>query len=395
MSSGIDALGFAVPDSFLALEDLAVARGVPPEKYLEGIGTQAMAVPGPEDDTVTLATRAAADALTRGRVDPSEIGMLIVGTETAVDHSKPVASFVQGMLGLPRECRVFETKHACFGGTAGLMASLDWIDAGRARGKKALVVCADIARYGLRTPGEPTQGAGAVALVVSEDPRVLRIDATVTGSYANDVLDFWRPLDSKDAFVDGRYSVECYLDAVRGSYRSYRARAGRDHESGLFSRFEAMLYHVPYGKMARKAHAALRAEDGDANPEASFAKLVAPGLRVPARVGNVYTGSLYLSLLGLVAEEGDRLADANVSLFSYGSGSCAELFTGTVVKGARTHVRDVPEVLARRTRLDVATYEAMFAERDRREKREPELSESRRGSTPRFLGSHEGKRIYG
>lgn len=395
MSSGIDALGFAVPDSFLALEDLAVARGVPPEKYLEGIGTLAMAVPGPEDDTVTLATRAAADALARGNVDPSEIGMLIVGTETAVDHSKPVASFVQGMLQLPRECRVFETKHACFGGTAGLMASLDWIDAGRARGKKALVVCADIARYGLRTPGEPTQGAGAVALVVSHEPRVLRIDAGTTGSYANDVLDFWRPLDSKDAYVDGRYSVECYLDAVRGTYRSYRSRARREHETGLFSRFEAMLYHVPYGKMARKAHAALRAEDGDTTPDESFSTLVAPSLRVPARVGNVYTGSLYLALLGLVAEEGDRLADANVSLFSYGSGSCAELFTGTVVPGARAHVRDVPEVLEKRTRLDVATYERIFAERDLREKRQASPTESERSRAPRFMGSHEGKRIYG
>ena len=56
-------------------------------------------------------------------------------------------------------------------------------EAGSARGKKALVVGADIARYGVGTPGEPTQGAGAVALVVSSAPRLLALDA-YTGTYA-------------------------------------------------------------------------------------------------------------------------------------------------------------------------------------------------------------------
>ena len=163
-------------------------------KILDGLGTHIMGVAMPDEDTVTLAARAGRMALESAKVSPEDIGMLVVGTETAVDHSKPVSSFVQGLLGIGQRSRVFETKHACYGGTAALQLSLDWVRSGSARGKKALIICSDIARYGLHTPGEPTQGAGAVALLVSETPSLLALDAGTTGLCAIDVHDFWRPL---------------------------------------------------------------------------------------------------------------------------------------------------------------------------------------------------------
>ena len=68
--------------------------------------------------------------------------MLAVGTETGVDHSKPVASFVQGAVGLPRQMRIFDVQHACYGGTAALMAAIEWIASGVAarevRGRRLL-----------------------------------------------------------------------------------------------------------------------------------------------------------------------------------------------------------------------------------------------------------------
>ena len=173
MRVGIEALAVSFPETYVSLADLADARGVAPSKYLEGIGTRRMAIPGIDEDTVTLAARAADECLRRAGVSRDAVGLLAVGTETAVDHSKPVASYVQGLVGIGPRCRVFETKHACYGGTAALQLALDWIRSGSAAGRKALVVCADIARYGLRTPGEPTQGAGAVALLVSDAPRLV------------------------------------------------------------------------------------------------------------------------------------------------------------------------------------------------------------------------------
>jgi hydroxymethylglutaryl-CoA synthase len=297
MKVGIDALGVAVPSLCIDLEVLAKARGVDPLKYLDGLGTWRMGVAPIDEDTVTLAARAASMAMKSAQATPEEIGMLVVGTETAVDHSKPVSSFVQGLLGIGTRCRVFETKHACYGGTAALMMALDWIRSGSADGKKALIVCSDIARYGLKTAGEPTQGAGAVALVVSANPRLVELNPAHTGQYASDVHDFWRPLYSKDAFVDGHYSVQCYLDAITGAYKHFK-----ELEPAVTANdFAALAYHVPYGKMAKKAHRQLRALDGDANPDASFDAQVSASLSLPAQVGNIYTGSLYLALTSLLS----------------------------------------------------------------------------------------------
>src|SRR3954469_7674065 len=91
---GIEASAVAVPQRYLAIEDLATARGVAPEKYTIGLGAREMAVADPSEDPVALAATATARLLDTKGVDASKIGMLVVGTETGVDHSKPVASFV-------------------------------------------------------------------------------------------------------------------------------------------------------------------------------------------------------------------------------------------------------------------------------------------------------------
>ena len=389
---GIEAMGLSVPEQYLDMAELAGARGVAPSKYLEGIGLQQMAVPGSDEDTVTLAVRAARMALRGTTAD--QVGLCIVGTETAVDHSKPVTSFVQGLLGLPTTCRVYETKHACYGGTAGLMTALDWIRSGSNRGKKALVIAADIARYGLRTPGEPTQGAGAVAMLISDQPKLVELDQAV-GTYATDVMDFWRPLYSKDAVVDGQHSVQCYLDALSGAWRAYleaAAEAGVP-SSGLVRR----CYHVPYGKMARKAHRQLCALDGRGEEagDASFGVEVASSLRLPSQVGNVYTGSLYLSLASLLHAEAADLEGQRIGLFSYGSGCAAEYFAARVVRGAGAFAAslDLAAPLAGRRRLSVAEYEAIRAEDHEIDKR-PVDEKLKNGGGIAFLGVSGDKRVY-
>lgn len=354
---GIDALAFAVPRSYLELTDLAAARGVAPEKYTSGLGTLQMAIAGPEEDPVTLAAEAARRLLRSSGRSPAEIGLCIVGTETAVDHSKPIASYLHGLLGLPRSCRVFETKHACFGGTAGLLNAVDWIASGSARGRAALIVCTDIARYTLGSAGEPTQGAGAVAMLVSARPRLVELEVGRSGSYALDVHDFWRPLHRKDALVDGHFSVQCYLDALAGAYEEWRRLAGTAEP------LVRTCYHVPYGKLARKAHQLRCQIDGrdDAAGPGSFAIEVEPSLRLPAQVGNIYTGSLYLALLSLLHSEAAQLENQRIGLFSYGSGCAAEFFAGRVRPGAGALIEalDVAAPLRDRHRLTIPEYEQL------------------------------------
>ena len=121
------------------------------------------------------------------------------------------------------------------------------------------MTCADVARYALGSTGEPTQGAGSVAMIVSEWPRLLELDVGRSGVYARDVHDFWRPLHSKDAAVDGRLSVQCYLDALAGAYGEWRRSGSSASAEEPLAR---TCYHVPYGKMARKAHRHRRMLDG-------------------------------------------------------------------------------------------------------------------------------------
>jgi hydroxymethylglutaryl-CoA synthase len=358
---GIDALALAVPEGYLDLTDLAAARNVPSGKYVDGLGVSRMAVARAHEDSVALAAEAARRLFEKSGIDRSRIGLCIVGSETGVDHSKPIAAYLHGLLGLSEQCRVFETKHACFGGTAGLMNALDWIASGSARGKLALVICSDIARYGLGSPGEPTQGAGAVAMVVSENPRLLALETGITGTYSKDVNDFWRPLYSKDAVVDGHHSVACYLDAITGAYTTWKKIA--EQENVADSPIARRIYHVPYGKMAKKAHRHLMQLLGksEAEADASYAVEVAPSLELPSQIGNVYTGSLYLALSSLLNAEAKALEGERISLFSYGSGCAAEFFCGRVVEGAGAFMDklDVAAPLEGRKRYTFEQYEAI------------------------------------
>ena len=354
---GVDAIAISVPAAYIDLHDLAVARGVPPEKLRAGLGVERMAIAAPEEDTVALAINAARRMFRLSGASPAEVGLVVTGTETAVDHSKPVASYLHGHLGLPSSCRVYETKHACYGGTAGLFTALDWIASGSARGRSALIVCADIARYPVGSPGEPTQGAGAVALLVKESPRLVAIDVGASGTFTRDVHDFFRPLGHKDAIVDGHFSVECYLDALAGAYEAWRAGDGGGEP------LARTCYHVPYGKMAKQAHRRRLLLDGvpEAEHDARFAVEVEPSLRIPAQVGNVYTGSLYLALASLLAAQAAELSGRRIGLFSYGSGCMAEMFAGRVHPEASELARrlDIDGPLRGRRRLTVPEYETL------------------------------------
>lgn len=362
-SVGIDAIAISVPRGFVDLTELAEARGVAPSKYLSGLGTRRMAIAAPEEDPITLGVDAARRLFERAGVRPAEIGLCVVGTETAVDHSKPVAAFLHGLLGLPTACRVFEAKHACFGGTAGLLNAVDWIASGSARGRAALVVCTDVARYALGSAGEPTQGAGAVALLVRERPRLLELEVGQTGSFARNVYDFWRPLHHKEALVDGHFSVQCYLDALSGAYGEWQKL---EQEGG--ARREPLVrtcYHVPYGKMARKAHRQRRMLDGltEQAADESFAVEVEPSLDLPGLVGNIYTGSLYLALGSLLNAQAGALAGQRIGLFSYGSGCCAEFFAGRVgpEAAALTAQLDIGAPIRDCQRISVSDYEVLRA----------------------------------
>jgi hydroxymethylglutaryl-CoA synthase len=196
-------------------------------------------------------------------------------------------------------------------------------------------------------------------MLLSQEPRLLELPVGQSGCYAQHVHDFWRPLHRKDALVDGHFSVQCYLDALSGAYEEFRKIAGANVGAELVR----TCYHVPYGKMAHKAHKRRCQLDGidEATAAARFAVEVAPSLLLPAQVGNIYTGSLYLSLLSLLHAEAANLSGKSIGLFSYGSGCAAEFFAGRVSPDAASLLAemDVTAPLRNRRRLSIPEYEVL------------------------------------
>jgi hydroxymethylglutaryl-CoA synthase len=178
----------------------------------------------------------------------------------------------------------------------------------------------------------------------------------------------------------------------------------RWHDDALPSEHLARIcYHVPFCKMARKAHLCLRRCDLEDRGEpwdvvaeeqdgaASFREQVEPSLGLCARVGNVYTASLYLGLAGLLDAQAAQLANARIGLFSYGSGCTSEFFSGVVGPRAEERIgaARIAEVLGARERITVEEYERIMAMSPSAPLREPAPADGFR-----FTGVHHHRRQY-
>ena len=328
MKIGIDKIGFYTPPTFVDMVELAEARDVDPNKYLIGIGQEKMSIATKNYDVVAMAATAADNILTDE--DKEKIDMILFATETGIDQSKSGATWVHDLVGIQPFARSVELKQACYSATAGLQLAMGHIALHPE--SKVLVLATDIAKYGLNTGGEPTQGAGAVAMLLSANPRILEIEKEST-AYTKDIDDFWRPNYSEFAFVDGKYSNEAYLSTLTASWNRYKAQ----YQAQL-SDFEALLFHVPYTKMGRKALQALEDEMDEAGTT-RFDSYYETAIKYNKTVGNIYTGSLYLSLISLL-EQGEELpADARLGMFSYGSGAVGEFFVGKIQTNYKNYLR--------------------------------------------------------
>lgn len=348
MKIGIDKLAFATTNDYIDLRELARVRGDEPDKYTIGIGQDQQAVVPASQDIVTLGAAAAEKVLTAE--NRRRISTIIVATESGVDNSKASAIYVKHLLGLDDFVRTVELKEACYSATAGIQFARGLVALNPQ--EVVLVIAADIARYGLATPGEVTQGAGAVAMLISKDPHVLALEPTSV-SLTKDIMDFWRPLYATEAIVEGKYSTNIYIDFFKQTLTRYEQLTGR-----RLADFSAVLFHLPFTKMGKKALEAVLGERDDETAQRLRHALTASQV-YSRQVGNLYTGSLYLGLLSYLqngtAKSGDRLA-----LFSYGSGAEGEFYTGIIQPGFTENMSDVAAELKARRQISIADYEKMF-----------------------------------
>ncbi|MBB1062287.1 hydroxymethylglutaryl-CoA synthase [Limosilactobacillus fastidiosus] len=348
MKIGIDKMAFATTDEYIDLRELARKRGDEPDKYTIGIGQDRQAVVPASQDIVTLGASAAEKLLTDD--DKKHLSTIIVATESGIDNSKASAIYVKHLLGLDDFVRTVELKEACYSATAGIQFAkgLVTMDPQSA----VLVIASDIARYGLETSGEVTQGAGAVAMLITANPHVLALEDT-TVSYTKDLMDFWRPLYATEAHVDGKYSTNVYIEFFLQCWQRYRQLTGRQ-----LADFAALAFHLPFTKMGKKALEGLLQDDHSLIAEKMREQLTA-SQKYCREVGNLYTGSLYLGLMSLL-QNGQVKAGDRIGLFSYGSGAEGEFYSGILQAGFEKYLSNVKAELADRHQVSIEEYERQF-----------------------------------
>ena len=351
MKIGIDKIGFAMPKYYLDIRDLATARGIEPDKFTKGLLQLEMSIPPVSQDIVTLGAQAAFEIL--DKEDLEKIDMIIVGTESGIDQSKASSVFIHNLLDIQPFVRAIEVKEACYGATAALDFAKNHVMNNPE--SRVLVIASDIAKYGIKASGESTQGAGSCAMLITSNPRVLELNNDNV-CLTRDVMDFWRPNYSQYAFVEGKFSTEQYLDCLTTTWNRYLEKNNKQ-----LSDFDAICLHLPYPKLGLKGLNTLLETESDEAIKEKLSARFNESILYSQRVGNIYTGSLFLGLLSLLENSTNLNPGDKIALYSYGSGAVAEIFSMTLVPGYEKQLKQNRfEEFNSRTRISVEEYEAMF-----------------------------------
>jgi hydroxymethylglutaryl-CoA synthase len=380
----------------------APAKGDDPGKYTKGLGLHASSFPDVHEDIVTMAANAAHRLMERKELEPEDIGRIDVATESSFDNSKPVSTYVAGCLekvydGDFHHANKGERKFACIAGTQSLDDAYNWIRAGRHRGRAAMVIATDTALYARDDPGESTQGAGAVALLVKENPSLVELSPE-QGFGSADETDFLKP-NQQFPSVDGERSVNVYLARMREALDDFASVDGDIHPED----YPLIPFHTPFPGMVRKAAALgyrhiirdtevedeLAGEIGyqpvreafdsddefyeaireytDALTETEryrewYAETIDPTLAISRHVGNWYTGSVHIARaagLKQAQENGRDLDGKGLLVASYGSGAQAEVHAETLVDGWEDEIAqlNIDEQISGRYGMSFEEYE--------------------------------------
>jgi len=423
LAVGIDDIAIYIPRLFVDARDFAKARGMDPDKLQRGLGISKMAMVDTNQDPACMAANACLRIMERGKLAPNDVGRLYVATESSLDESKAMNSYVIGMLEQIYgedsfdHCGGIECKFACVSGSYALYDNSNWIRAGESGGKSAIVVVSDIAKYDLGSSGEYTQGAGAIAMLVSDNPRIMQFDPKVTSTSIKNEYDFYRPFGKETPIVHGQYSNLLYMIQVKKALMSYKEKALstglmklKDGET-ILDYIDFLNMHLPYSNMGKKALSYLirhewrnlprwkkiiekmdMEEPVPKDPRGTiesvladsefmakdheftkkFAKTeefqdvyeqkLASSLIASQMIGNLYTASLYLgfrSCLEFEFQKGTDLEGKRVGFGSYGSGSSAMVFSGVILPTYKEIVKNMnlESEMGNRIKLSLEEYE--------------------------------------
>jgi hydroxymethylglutaryl-CoA synthase len=374
-----------------------------------------MTLPDAHQDVVVFGANALTKLILHNNINLSEIARIYVGTESSIDNSKPIASFLLALMeqkfgdNTLSECDAVDFTFACIGGVDALHNCIDFVRLNRT--KKAIVVTTDIAKYDLNSTGEYTQGAGALAMLITVNPKIMAFEnlwatntkglfdffkplraipkATITGNKNNDVwfenLEAEISIHKDQPVFDGQYSNQCYMDRTRNAYFSFKKL--KNSTSVLYNSWENIVMHLPYAFQGRRMLSeiyTLDAEDkilsGNETAEeyqnllketsksqaykTFVAEKLLPAELASSLIGNLYTGSIFMGLLSALSHFHNQEKNVSNTIFgflAYGSGSKSKVFEGTIQpewKNAISHIA-LFENLASSLEIDFKTYEKL------------------------------------
>jgi polyketide biosynthesis 3-hydroxy-3-methylglutaryl-CoA synthase-like enzyme PksG len=367
---GIEAMNVFAGTAFLDVRKLAEHRRLDTTRF-ENLLMKEKTVALPYEDPITFAVNAArpiVDALRpeeRGRIE-----MVVTCTESAFDFGKSMSTYCHSLLGLDRNCRLFEIKNACYSGAAGLQNAVHFVLSQASPGAKALVIATDISRFMVEEGGdaltadwsfaEPSSGSGAVAMLVSDQPHVFQVDVGANGYYGYEVMDTCRPTADGDA-GDSDLSLLSYLDCCEHAFLEY---AKRVPDVDFSTTFAYLAYHCPFGGMVKGAHRNMMRKIARLKPpeiEADFQRRVTPGMVYCQRVANIMGATTALAIASTIVH-GDFERPRRIGAFSYGSGCCSEFFSGVVRREGQERLRQmrITDALDRRTELTLDEYDRLL-----------------------------------
>ena len=384
MRVGIEAVSIYVPELYLSIRDLAEKRNLDPDKLELGLGLKKMAVLDADEDTATITANALLKLIKDYNINPSTIGRIYLGTESSLDGAKPTATYavqlVEQVLAEQYGDRIFkhtdvvDMTFACIGGVDALHNSLDFVRVNP--DQKAIVIAADYAKYGLESTGEYTQGAGAVAVLISNEPNLIEIE-NKWGIGMESVFDFFKPrqtttqssilealnttkkeveIFSDEPVFDGQYSNECYKNRVREAYFNFKEKYNVTDK--LYENWRYIAFHLPYAFQGKRMFNDVFAlENGEDNSNDNL-KVIAksdaykalvkeklePTQRASSEIGNMYTASIFTALLSALqvsADNNEELAGQKIGFIGYGSGSKSKVFEGIVSEDWKSVISNI------------------------------------------------------
>lgn len=413
MKVGIDSMAFDIPKLYLPIKSLADNRNIEHEKLSKGLGIHKISFLDVHQDVVTMASNAALKLIKQENLKPAEINRIFVGTESGIDSSKPIGSFVLSNLEMIlgersfRNCDVVDLTFACIGAVDALQNCVDYIRINPS--KKALVIATDNAKYDLNSTGEYTQGAGAIAMLITSNPRILHFSNAV-GIATEGVFDFFKPRQSftkqealhfenniewngiveneitlykEQPVFDGQYSNQCYINRICEAYEHYKSESNQ--KTKIYKNWSNLLMHLPYCFQGRRTFIEIFASEnrellekqiGETTKDKikSLAKSneyltfvnekILPSEIASGQIGNIYTGSIFLGLLSSLChhyEQKTTISNTTFGFIAYGSGSKSKVFEATVSENWEKVVSKIKlfETLKNAKSIDFETYEKL------------------------------------